>query len=227
MGSRLRGNNTPVARREPIRTRDADATRARILEAATHEFSQHGLAGARGDRIARQARSSERMVYYYYGSKEGLFRAVLEASYIALREAERTLRIDDLPPADALDEFCRFVWRYYLEHPEFVGLVNTENLYEARHLRKSRKLRQLVSPVVGLLAGLLERGAHAGVFRQDIDAAELYIAVAALGYFYLSNSHTLSAVLGRELRAEQHLSGHWRASAEMVRRFVTASGRET
>lgn len=204
------------------RARDADATRARILDAATREFSKHGLAGARGDRIARSARSSERMVYYYYGSKEGLFRAVLESTYISLREAERTLQIDDLPPMEALDEFCRFVWRYYLEHPEFVGLVNTENLYGARHLRKSRKLQQLVSPVIGQLGRLLERGVGAGVFRRDIDAAELYIAVAALGYFYLSNSHTLSAVLGRELRAQQHLTEHWRASADMVRRFVAA-----
>lgn len=210
-----------AARARVVRRRDADATRARILAAATREFAQRGLAGARGDRIARAARSSERMVYYYYGSKEGLFRAVLEASYIALREAEHSLRIDDLPPPTALDEFCRFVWRYYLEHPEFIGLLNTENLYRARHLRRSRRLRELVSPVVGLLERLLERGAREGVFRAGIDAVELYVSIAALGYFYLSNSHTLSAVLGRELLAPEHLDAHWRASAEMVRSFVS------
>jgi hypothetical protein len=147
---------------------------------------------------------------------------VLEASYIALREAESALRLDDLPPGEALDEFCRFVWRYYLEHPEFMGLVNTENLYQAKHLRKSRKLRQLVSPVVGLLGRLLSRGVRDGVFRDGIEPTELYIAIAALGYFYLSNSHTLSAVLGRALRAEPQLAAHWRASAQMVRRFVAA-----
>ncbi|MEW5880793.1 MAG: TetR/AcrR family transcriptional regulator [Pseudomonadota bacterium] len=202
------------------RRRDADATRARILAAATQEFARHGMAGARGDRIARAARSSERMVYYYFGSKEGLFRAVLEAAYISLQQAERSVHLDDLPPAQALDEFCRFVWRYYLDHPEFIGLVNTENQHRAAHLRKSPQLDELVSPIIRLLRGLLARGAAAGVFRRGIDPVELYIAIAALGYFYLSNSATLSAVLGRDLRAPEHLEAHWRAAADVIRRYV-------
>ena len=202
------------------RKRDPEATRARILKAATQEFARYGVAGARGDRIARAARSSERMVYYYFGSKEGLFRAVLEAAYISLQQAERSVHLDDLPPAQALDEFCRFVWRYYLDHPEFIGLVNTENQHRAAHLKKSPQLGELVSPIIRLLRGLLARGAAAGVFRRDIDPVELYIAIAALGYFYLSNSATLSAVLGRDLRAPEHLEAHWRAAAELIRRFV-------
>lgn len=217
---------TPAVKRTtralPRRRRDAEGTRARILAAATQEFARHGLAGARGDRVARAARSSERMVYYYYGSKEKLFRAVLEASYLSLQAAERSLQLDDLPPAQALDEFCRFVWRYYLEHPEFIGLVNTENLHRASHLRQSRQLTELVVPIVRLLQGLLARGEKAGVFRAGIDPTELYVAIAALGYFYLSNSATLSAVLGRELRAPQNLDLHWKASAEMIQRFVRA-----
>lgn len=203
-----------------VRKRDADATRARILAAATQEFARHGLAGARGDRIARAARASERMVYYYFGSKEGLYRAVLEAAYLSLQQAERSVNLDDLPPAQALDEFCRFVWRYYLEHPEFIGLVNTENQHRAAHLRKSPQLGELVSPIIRLLRGLLARGAAAGVFRRGIDPVELYIAIAALGYFYLSNSATLSAVLGRDLRAPEHLQAHWRTAAEVIRRYV-------
>ena len=206
------------------RRRDAEATRARILAAATQEFARHGLAGARGDRVARAARSSERMVYYYFGNKEKLFRAVLEASYLSLQEAERSVHLDDLEPAQALDEFCRFVWRYYLEHPEFIGLVNTENLHRASHLKQSPQLTELVAPIVGLLQGLLARGEKGGVFRRGIDPTDLYIAIAALGYFYLSNSATLSAVLGRELRAPRNLDRHWRASAEMIQRFVRADG---
>jgi AcrR family transcriptional regulator len=205
------------------RRRDAEGTRARILAAATLEFSRYGLAGARGDRVARTARSSERMVYYYFGSKEKLFRAVLEASYLSLQEAERSVHLDDLEPAQALAEFCRFVWRYYLDHPEFIGLVNTENLHRASHLRQSPQRMQLVAPIVGLLQSLLERGERRGTFRQGIDPTELYIAIAALGYFYLSNSATLSAVLGRELRAPEHLDEHWRVSAEMIQRFVRAA----
>lgn len=204
------------------RRRDAEATRARILKSANQEFARHGYAGARGDRIARRAQSSERMVYYYFGSKEGLFREVLENTYISLRGAERALQLSHLSPVQALDAYCRFVWRYYMDHPEFIGLVNTENLQQARHLRKSARLGELVSPVIGMLRDLLERGARDGEFRPDVDPVELYVAVAALGYFYLSNQHTLSAVLGRDLRDPAHLEEHWRVSSELIRRFVRA-----
>ena len=197
----------------PRRRRDPEATRARIFAAATQEFTRHGYAGARGDRIAVRARCSERMVYYYFGSKDGLYREVLEGVYESLRLAEQSLDLDRLEPRAALIEFCRFVWRYYLEHPEFIGLVNSENLQQARHLRKSGKLDELVTPVVGMLEVLLARGRAAGVFRDGIDANELYIAIAALGYFYLSNTHTLSAVLGRDPRAPAQLEQHWRQSA--------------
>jgi AcrR family transcriptional regulator len=207
---------SPVAERR----RDASATRARILRAASLEFARLGYAGARGERIAQRARSSERMVYYYFGSKEGLFREVLEAAYLALRQAEGALALDDLEPAAALSTFCRFVWRYYLDHPEFIGLVNSENLCQARHLRRSTRLGELVSPVVELLAGLLARGRAQGVFRDGIDPVELYVAIASQGYFYLSNAHTLSAVLGRELREPARLQAHWASSEELVLRFV-------
>ena len=205
----------------PRRPRDAEATRARILKAATEEFSREGFGGARGERIARRARSSERMVYYYFGSKEGLFRAVLEATYLSLRQAERGLVLDGIEPARALSLFCRFVWRYYLEHPEFIGLVNTENQYQARHLRGSGQLGELVSPVVEQLRALIARGQAAGAFRSGLDAAGLYIAIASQGYFYLSNTHTLSAVLGLDLRDPARLENHWLASEDMILRFVS------
>lgn len=202
------------------RVRDPEATRARILAAAIQEFSRYGLAGARGDRIAQRARSSERMVYYYFGSKEGLYAVALESVYVALRQAERSLRLEELEPAQALSTFCRFVWRYYHEHPEFIGMVNAENLQRARQLRRSARLSELVSPVVEMLDALLRRGEAAGVFRGGVDAAELYVAIASLGYFYLSNSFTLSAVLGRGLREPARLEAHWRSSEAMVLRFV-------
>ncbi len=202
--------------------RDRDATRGRILKAATAEFARHGFAGARGERIAQRARCSERMVYYYFGSKEGLFRAALEGAYGALRDAERGLRLDELSPLDALDGFCRFVWRYYVDHPEFISLVNTENLHQARHLRKSARVHELVSPVVGMLADLLARGVRSGVFRDGVDPVELYLSIASLGYFVLSNQHTLSAVLDRDLRDPAHLAAHWQASAQIIRGYVAA-----
>ncbi len=210
-------SDSPVRKR-----RDRDATRARILKAGIAEFARHGFAGARGERIAQRARSSERMVYYYFGSKDGLFRAALESVYAALRDAEGALELDELSPQAGLEAFCRFVWRHYSEHPEFISLVNTENLHHARHLRKSQRLDELVSPVIGMLSQLLDRGERDGVFRSGIDSVELYLSVASLGYFVLSNQHTLSAVLGRDLRDPEVLERHWRTSVQVVRRYVCA-----
>jgi AcrR family transcriptional regulator len=209
--------------------RDPEATRRRILAAATREFSREGYGGARGARIARQAGCSERMVYYYYGSKRGLFRAVLEAIYLKLREFEYSLELDHLPPGLALRSFCLDVWRWYCEHPEFIGLLGIENQQKARHLRESERLGELVSPVVGLLATLIDRGVRTGEFRGGIDPVQLYLTIAALGYFQLSNRYTLSAVLGEELDSPARLHAHWEASADVVLRYVraepSASGR--
>lgn len=200
--------------------RDPEATRQRILAAATREFAREGYGGARGVRIARQAGCSERMVYYYFGSKRGLFRAVLEAIYLELREFEYSLALDHLAPPEALRSFCLDVWRWYSEHPEFVGLLGIENQQQARHLRESERLGELVSPVVGLLATLIERGVRAGEFRGGIDPGQLYLTIAALGYFRLSNRHTLSAVLGEDLDSPARLLSHWEASADVVLRYV-------
>ena len=209
-------------RRAGERRRDAGATRARILRAAAQEFARHGFGGARGERIARRARSSERMVYYYFGSKEGLFRAVLESAYEALGAAERALVLDDKPPREALAHFCRFVWRWYAEHPEFIGVLTAENQLQARHLRRSVRLDTLVAPVVRMLGALLERGERGGDFRAGVDAADLYVAIAGLGYFLVSNRHTLSAVLGRDLTEPGTQERHWRANEAMVLRHVEA-----
>ena len=212
----------PAARRGAERRRDPGAMRARILRAATQEFARHGFGGARGDRIARRARASERMVYYYFGSKEGLFRAVLEAAYDALGAAERALVLDDKPPREALAHFCRFVWRWYAEHPEFIDVLTAENQLQARHLRRSARLDALVAPVVRMLAALLARGEREGAFRPGLDASDLYVSIAGLGYFRMSNRHTLSAVLGLDLADPGVLARHWRACEDMVLRHVDA-----
>lgn len=202
------------------RRRDAGATRARILKAASAEFARHGFAGARGERIAQRARSSERMLYYYFGSKDGLFRAVLEQAYSELRDAERSVRLDADDPWKALEQFCRFVWRYYVEHPEFISLLNTENLHRARHLRRSARLGELVSPIAQMLSRMLADGAAKGLFRDGIDETELYIAIASLGYFSLSNRYTLSAVLGRDVAQRDALERYWAGALRMIAGYV-------
>jgi AcrR family transcriptional regulator len=181
--------------------RDADRTRAAILAAATEEFAAHGLSGARVDRIASRAKSNKRMLYYYFGDKEALYLAVLEGAYERIRTAERDLDLEHLPPEQGMRELIAFTWRYFIAHPEFLSLLNTENLHRARYLKRSTKVRALHSPMVGMLGDLLARGTRDGVFRAGVAPVQLYVSIAALGYFYVSNAHTLSTIFGRDLTA--------------------------
>jgi len=195
---------TARARRRPARqpgTRDPAGTRSRILEAATNEFARFGLGGARVDRIATRAGANKRMLYYYFGDKEGLFRAVLEHTYAGIRAAEQDLRLLDAPPVEAVARLVEFTWRYYLEHPEFLTLLNSENLHRARHLKRSKDIRTLNSPLIATLREVLRRGAAQGVFRSGVDPLQLYVSIAGLAYFFLSNNHTLSQVFDRDLAA--------------------------
>ncbi|HRD97391.1 MAG TPA: TetR/AcrR family transcriptional regulator [Rubrivivax sp.] len=183
--------------------RDPEQTRARILAAAKAEFARVGLGGARVDRIAALAGANKRMLYYYFGNKDELFRAVLEAAYEHIRESEKALHLDAFDPREAIQRLVAFTWNYYLEHPEFLSLLNSENLHQAEHLRQSTRVRRMHSPFVAMISDIVERGAQAGVFRSGVDAVQLYISIAGLAYFYLANNHTLSAIFGRDLKARR------------------------
>lgn len=181
------------------RTRDADRSQAIILAAARDEFAEHGLGGARVDRIAERAGLNKRLIYYYFEDKEKLFQAVLEQTYRDIRTEEMKLRLQELEPATAVRRLIEFTWQYYFDHPEFITLLNSANLHRARHLSESKRARELNSPVIETLRAVLERGRKEGVFRGGVDAVQLYVSIAGLAYFYLSNSHTLSAIFGRDL----------------------------
>ena len=144
------------------KTRDPEGTRTKILRAATREFSTSGLGGARVDRIAQRAGVNKRMLYYYFGDKDELFRAVLEDTYERIRRAEQALHLLDVAPVDGVMRLLEFTWRYYLDHPEFVTLLNSENLHRAKHLKRSRGIRATNSPVISTLSELLRRGEAAG-----------------------------------------------------------------
>jgi AcrR family transcriptional regulator len=183
--------------------RDPEQTRARILAAAKAEFARVGLGGARVDRIAALAGANKRMLYYYFDSKDGLFRAVLEATYEHIRESEKALHLDAIDPPEAIRALVAFTWNYYLEHPEFLSLLNSANLHRAVHLKSSNKVRRMHSPFVAMIGEILARGVKMGVFRKGVDAVQLYISIAALAYFYLGNNYTLSAIFGRDLKAKK------------------------
>jgi AcrR family transcriptional regulator len=145
--------------------RDPEGTRRRILEAAKEQFTKLGLAGARVDAIAIAAGTNERMLYYYFTSKEGLYVAVLEAMYLQFAEQEGHSDLSGLRPPDAIRELARSIWTHLRENPQWLSLVNNENLHEGRYLDRSNKLRETISPVVDLVRVTLERGAAAGEFR--------------------------------------------------------------
>jgi AcrR family transcriptional regulator len=196
--------------------RDADRTRAAILDAATTEFARYGLGGARVDRISTAAGANKRMLYYYFGDKEGLFLAVLETAYAEIRSAEQKLSLLDVAPIESVRKLIRFTWGYFLAHPEFISLLNSENLHRASHLRKSRRARSLNSPLIATLGSILERGHRGGIFRAGVDPLQLYISIAGLCYFYLSNIHTLSSIFGRDLASQSARGARLRHVTDVV-----------
>ncbi|MDB5841089.1 MAG: bacterial regulatory s, tetR family protein [Herminiimonas sp.] len=198
-------------------------TRDAILRAAIRVFSKSGFEGGRIESISKLSRTHDRMINYYFGSKESLFIEVLKTIYQRMNEAESSLQIDIEDPVGALTTIVHFTWGYYLDHPEFMTLLNTENLHQGKHLKKSARMSELVSPAVGMLDQILQAGAERGLFRQDVRARDLYIAIASLGYFYLSNRYTLSAFLGEDLMDKDALT-HWR---EYITDVVLRSVRDT
>ena len=145
------------------RTRDADATKARILAAAKAEFARLGLGGARVDEIAEKAEANKRMIYHYFGNKEDLFAAVLEDAYLDIRTAEQELQLDELPPDEAMITLIKFTWDYYLANPEFIRLVNSANLHEGKHLKRSQRVVDASRTYVAMIQRILNRGVDAGL----------------------------------------------------------------
>lgn len=181
--------------------RDPERTRQRILAAAIEEFAERGSSGARVDSIARRADINERMLYYYFGNKDQLYLAVLEEVYGEFNRAEHALKLDVLAPLDAVAELAHFVWDYYTDHPELIQLINNENLHEAKSMRQSTEIRQQVSPIIELLTQTLKRGEASGEIRLGVDPVDLYVTISAMGYYVMSNRHTLSIVMGRDMMA--------------------------
>ncbi len=204
------------------RVRDASATKSRILSAAKREFALYGLGGARVDNIAERAKANKRMIYHYFGGKEALFTAVLEDAYLAIRAAERQLNLEDMEPEAAMDKLVEFTWRYYLNNPEFLTLVNSENLHKARHIKKSKVIREAFSPFVQMVQSIIDRGVKKGVFRKGVDAVQLNITIAAIGYYYLTNRYTGSVVYDRDFMAEDLLKRRLKFNLETIRAVLRA-----
>jgi AcrR family transcriptional regulator len=212
-----------VGRPLGVRELSAQATRDSILRAAIKVFAKHGFSGGSVEKISKAAKSVDRMIYYYFGNKEGLFVAVLEEIYRRFNEAEAGLQLDAEQPVTSLEAMIRFVLQYYRDHPEFVSLLNSENLHRGRHIGKSLRAREFSSPAIGTVERVLRSGIEKGLFRAEISARDLYLMIAAAGYFHQSNRFTLSAFLGEDLEAPEALA-HWEGFViDMVLRGVAVA----
>lgn len=207
-------------RAEPTRTNDPARTMADILEVATREFADKGLAGARIDVIAEAMRTSKRMIYYYFGSKEGLYLAVLEESYRRMRAMEAEAHLEDLPPEDALRKLVAHTLDYQWSHPEFVRLVQNENIHRAQYLAQSKTIRKLNVPAIEGLRKVLERGQKEGLFRGGIDPVDLHMSISAMANFQVANRHTFSVIFQRDMESRTAQLARRDSIIEMIVRFV-------
>jgi TetR/AcrR family transcriptional regulator len=179
--------------------RDPGATRASILAAARVEFAERGMDGARVEQIARRAKANKQLVYYYFGSKDELYKAALEATYSEIRALERQLDLATLPPREAMVRLIEFSFDYLDQHRDFIRLLADENAHGARHVIDSDMAFRTNSPLIELIGETLRRGMDEGEFRAGVDPLELYVSVAGMVFFYFANGLTLSAIFGRDL----------------------------
>jgi AcrR family transcriptional regulator len=209
-----------LANRPKPQIRDPDATKLRILAAATQEFSKHGLGGARVDRIASRAKSNKRMLYHYFGNKDDLFAITVENAYAEFRSQEAALLLDNLDPVPAMRRLVTFIWDYFLANPEFITLVNSENLHKAKHLKASKRIPDMSRKFVARMQAILSRGIAVGVFRHGLDPVQVNISIAAIAYYYLTNRFTGAIVFERDLMSKQALADRLAFNIDTTLRMV-------
>lgn len=202
------------------RTNDPARTMAGILEVATTEFAAKGLSGARIDAIAAATRTSKRMIYYYFGSKEGLYVAVLEEAYRRMRQIEAAQHLEDLAPEAALRRLVEFTFDHHSGNPDYIRLVMTENMERGAYLAQSKTIQELNVPAIQAIARLYERGVAEGVFRPGLDPIDIHASISALTFFNVSNQHTFGLIFKEDARSAQAVAARRSSITEMVVRFV-------
>ena len=223
-GAQTAGTPRKSQAKERVRINDAEASRADILAAAQKEFSEKGLSGARVDSIAERTRINKRMIYYYFGSKEGLYRAVLERSYGHIRMSEAAVELDALPPEEALRQHVRITFDYHNMHPDFVRLVMNENIHRAEHLKQIDGLRESNHAVIDLLKALIARGEAEGSFRPGIDPIELHMNMTALAFYNVSNQFTFSHNFEIDMASPEAVARRAKQVADIILAWVTKKG---
>lgn len=204
------------------RTRDAARTQGEILDVATEEFARMGYAGARVDEIAARMRTTKRMIYYYFGSKDQLFTAVLERAYKVIRHEEQQLDVGHLDPVSAIRRLAELTFDHHEAHPDFIRLVSIENIHEAKHIAASPSLASLSSPAIAVIASILEAGREQGVFTAEVDAVDLHAMISSFCFFRVSNRQTFRTLFGRDLTEESRREYYRTMLGDMVISYLTA-----
>jgi AcrR family transcriptional regulator len=199
---------------------DAERSKADIIAVATEEFADNGLSGARVDQIAEKTRTSKRMIYYYFGSKEGLYRATLEQAYNGIRTREHQTHLKELPPIEALRSLVEITFDYDEAHPSFVRLIAVENIHYAQHLKDLPSIRGINASAIETVEEILQRGRSQGLFRADISAFDVHMLISSFCFFRVSNKHTVNSLFERDLSDPKTRSRHRRLIVEAVERLL-------
>lgn len=202
------------------RKNDPEATRQDILAVALKEFATNGLSGARIDELAARTKTSKRMIYYYFGSKEGLYLAVLEEAYRRIREDERALDLSHQPPLEALASLVRFTFDYENDNADFVRVVMVENIHHGKHIAQSKTIRDLNSAAIAALQDICARGIKEGAIRKDIDPTDLLMSISALCFFTVSNRYTFGTIFDRDMTTATALAKRREVVVETILRYV-------
>ena len=210
----------PAAGSAAPRTNDPARTMAGILEVATTEFAEKGLSGARIDEIAAATQTSKRMIYYYFGSKEGLYLAVLEESYRRMRSIEGQLHLQDLPPEEALRRLVGFTFDHHHGNEDYIRLVMSENMQHGQYLAQSKIIQELNVPAIQGIRDLYDRGIASGVFRPGLDPIDIHASISALTFFNVSNQHTFGLIFKQDTQTPEAVAARRRSVIDMVLRYV-------
>jgi TetR/AcrR family transcriptional regulator len=211
------GTRTTVPRQSSLKTRTS------IIGAALEEFSTKGYDGGRVDEIALKAGVNKNVLYHHFGSKDGLFTAVLEHTYESIRARQKDLLLRGLDPVDGMRRLVIFTGRIWVQFPEFQRLLVSENLHGGKHIGASSSIPQMYNPLLDTIRELVARGTESGVFRNGIDPVELYISITSLTAHYVNNRYTFEAIFGQRLMAPNRIKQRLDHAAEMVLRYLMKS----
>jgi AcrR family transcriptional regulator len=220
MGRPAAPSDSSRVKTEARRKYDPEETKRNILDVATAEFSAMGLAGARVDAIAERTNTTKRMLYYYFGSKEGLYEAVLDKVYGDIRALEQDLHVGELAPVDGMRRLVEFTFDYHDRHRDFVRLVSIENIHGAKYIEHLKTFRSRNASAIVTIEDLLARGIESGQFRDDVDPIDLHLMISSLCFHRVANRSTFGAAFGRDPSHPRLRAKHREMVVDAILRYV-------